>query len=126
MSGSIVHDPNLPVAYVNGHIIPTGKKPVTGQQLIDSLSDALTELYDGEDPSKMGMTRKEAAMTAWARKAADGDLDAIRMLADRILGKPIQQVNSLNVTTDLKSFLSSLHLPGEQSQDRKVDPFGDL
>lgn len=116
----IIHDPNLPVAYVGGEIVPTGKKPVTATDIMEGLRGALNKDYSGSHPGRVGLTRIEAIHDALTEKAADGDLSAINMILDRTMGKPIQQVQSLTVTTSLKDFLNGLI---ESNARRTPSPF---
>lgn len=103
-----VYDPVLPFALVGGEMIPTGKKPVTAVEIMGGLRTTLGAEYDGKDPTKMGLTKAEAINVSIINKAADGDLSAIGMVWDRTMGKPVQQVQSLTVTTSLKDFLNGL------------------
>lgn len=104
----VIHDPMLPFALVGGEIVPTGKKPVTATQIMEGLRSTLGEEYSGKDERKKGLTKAEAINVTVADKAADGDLSAVNMIWDRTMGKPVQQVQSLTVTTSLKDFLNGL------------------
>jgi len=52
------------------------------------------------------MTMLEAALVTAAEKAADGDLDALTRILDRLLGKPVQQ--TITASGTLKEFLDEL------------------
>lgn len=119
----IIYDPHLPVAYVGGQVVPTGKRGVTAQEMLEGLQDALTVAYEGKDPTKLGMTKKQAIEKSLADQAADGDLTAINMVLDRTLGKPVQQVQSLNVTTNLKDFLNGLISANNRAESGTSTPF---
>jgi hypothetical protein len=122
MATEVVYDPTKPIAYVNGQVIPIGKTPITGDQLLEMLRTELNEEYSGQDPRKIGLTNAEAIKIEIVRKAADGDKEAINMLYDRVIGKPIQQVNQVNVTASLKEFLSGLK-EARANRTREIDPF---
>jgi hypothetical protein len=119
----IIYDPVHPVAYVQGHIIPVGKRGVTAKEMLEGLQTAILQEYDGDDPKKFGLTKKEAYEKELADQAADGNLSAIGMLLDRTLGKPIQQVNSLNVTTSWEEFLNGLVAANRRTADSDNAPF---
>jgi hypothetical protein len=104
----ITYDPVLPVAFVAGEIIPTGKRPVSAADIMERLQTELDMEYTGKDERSIGLTKSQAILRALSDKAADGDLEAARMLLDRIMGKPVQQVQSLNLNTSLKEFLDEL------------------
>lgn len=119
----IVYDPNFPMAFVGGEIIPTGKKPISASEIMDGLQTALSREYRGKDQNKIGLTKAEAMLDSLADKAADGDLDAISKTLDRVLGKPIQQVQSLNVNTSLTEFLDQLRARREARMAPAEAPF---
>jgi hypothetical protein len=104
----IVYDPHKPVAYVGGQVIPIGKRAVTAAELVQGLQAAILMPYEGNDPKKQGLTKKEAMEVELTNQAADGNLSAMAMYLDRTLGKPLQQVQSLNVSASWKEFLDTL------------------
>jgi hypothetical protein len=71
-----------------------------------------------------GRTLIEAALFAAAKKAADGDTDALTKLLDRICGKPLQQVANLNANITLKEFLDGIART-DGNPEVVVDPFSD-
>lgn len=98
----------------NGNPQPHEGKPFTGIQMIDYLSVALTVPYeDGNlDPDKLTDLPMGAVGAMRTVKAyADGDLEAGKFLHDRILGKPKQQIESLNVHMDIFEYVKSLPAP---------------
>jgi hypothetical protein len=109
-----------PVAIIDGRVVPIGRNAISPAQIVDQLRTVVCRLYTGSDPEKKGMTLIEAALFSAAVKAADGDTDAMTKLLDRLLGKPMQQVANLNMTTTLKEFLDRVSRESES-----VDPFGD-
>jgi len=80
--------------------------------------------YMGKDADKIGMTLIEAALFAAAKKAADGDTDALEKVLNRIMGKPLQQVANLNMTGTLKEFLDGIART-DGTPETSVDPLGD-
>ncbi len=120
----IIRDPHLPMVYIGGQAIPTGKRGVTAAEMMEGMQDALLQDYEGDDPKKFGLSKKQAMEKELADQAADGNLSAISMLQDRILGKPVQQVQSLNVTTSLKDFLLQVRQRAEANRAREQEaPF---
>lgn len=110
---------------------PTGPQSTTirftAQEIVDHLKSALTSAYTGKDPKKQHLTKGEAAFLSLAEQAQDGNGEALEQLLNRLLGKPIQQVNSLNVSASLSEFLGSLagELDKNEPLDAEVDPFSD-
>jgi hypothetical protein len=107
---------------------PDGRTAVyTPTEVVNTLQSVLASPYTGKDPKKVGMTKGSAAFMALAEAAQDGDLGALESLLNRLLGKPVQQVNSLNVTATLSEFLGKLAEEMEKPEviEVEVDPFGD-
>jgi len=124
------------VALVDGEVVPLGVKQVTPGQILEQLKAVVALPYLGTDADKIGMTLIEAALFAAAKKAADGDTDALTKLLDRICGKPLQQVANLNANITLKEFLDGIaRTEGKDvdggtdrtdgSPEVVVDPFSD-
>ncbi|MDP3013168.1 MAG: hypothetical protein Q8M92_02915 [Candidatus Subteraquimicrobiales bacterium] len=106
---------------VDGQVVPIGTRQITPAEILDQLKDVLRLPYMGTDADKLGMTLIEAALFAAAKKAADGDTDAMEKLLNRVLGKPLQQVANLNMTTTLKDFLDGI----ARAETVDIDPLGD-
>ncbi len=122
---TIVYDEKMPMAYVRGIAVPTGRKPVSAADIISTFQNVLALEYDGSDESKKGLTMFDAALVEQVRKASDGDLDALKFLVERVGGKPVQQVNNFNVNADLKDFLAGLVKKRQETVPPAVDPLGD-
>ena len=124
MPDEIVHDPNLPVCYVNGIPIPTGRRQVTGKDVIEQLKNALSTDYTGKDPKKYGLTKNEAMLLSIVEQAQEGNLAAADFVLDRFVGKPTQNINALSVTASLQEFLDGIDRtdPGSTAD---IDPLGD-
>jgi hypothetical protein len=116
----LIYDPDLPVAYANGRIIPVGSGAVSGAELMRSLKNALTMEYQGKDPLKKGLSNADAMSISVVQKAADGDKEAMAMICDRVMGKPVQQVNTVSLQATLTQFLDRVH---QQEKPSEVDPF---
>ena len=89
-----------------GVVVPTGQRGMSPSEITQQIKDAVGLLYSGNDADKIGMTLLEAALYSAAKKAADGDLDALTKLLDRLMGKPVQQV--VQATGTLKEFLDGI------------------
>ena len=91
-----------------GIVLPTGRRRVSAQDVIEQLRDVLSTDYDGTDDKKIGLTKGEAALLSMAEIAQDGDVETIKYLHDRLMGKPTQTTLNVGLTADLKSFLGGL------------------
>lgn len=110
---------------------PDGK-PIPVEQfspttVVQILQNVLASPYTGKDPKKIGLTKSAAAFMSLAEAAQDGDLAALEALLNRYMGKPVQQINSLNVTATLSEFLGKLadEIEREEVIEVEVDPLGD-
>lgn len=115
----IVYPAGKDVAVVDGVVVPVGARQLSAGEVATQIRTVVARMYEGSDPTKQGMTLLEAALFEAARKAADGDLDALNKLLDRILGKPVQQM--LQATGTLKEFLDQV----ARSETVEIDPLGD-
>jgi len=52
-----------------------------------------------------------------AEHAQDGDIGALNVILDRFIGRPTQQVNTLNVSASLTEFLGALAEEVENPQE---------
>jgi len=82
--------------------------PFTPTTIVNILQEVLSSPYTGKDPKKIGLTKSAAAFMSLAECAQDGDAGALEALLNRYMGKPVQQINSLNVTATLSEFLGKL------------------
>lgn len=74
--------------------------------------------YDGKDPSFKGLSQGEAMIIQMTRDAANGDSDARTQIIDRILGRPQQNIKSVNLSGDLNDFLDKV---ARETQIQTVD-----
>lgn len=58
-----------------------------------------------QNPDGSWMMKWEVAKLRQMERASHGDLDALKQIEERELGKPAQQVNTLAITTTLESLL---------------------
>lgn len=109
----VIFSPADGVMVMEGIIVPTGRERLNAQMIVDNIRDALSTLYNGRDTRLKGYTKHEAAVLKQAEAAQEGDLDSLKYLHDRLMGRPVQSTLSLGVTTDLKTFLAGLEDPEE-------------
>lgn len=60
------------------------------------------------EPEYFGLSNAEVMALKIANRAAGGDLDAAKLILDRILGKPKQQVETTNLNLTLGEYLSQI------------------
>jgi hypothetical protein len=120
--GDIAYPAGKNVAVVEGHVIPIGSKQLTPSEIVAQIKDAVALPYSGRDADKIGMTLLEAAIFEAAKKAADGDLDALEKLLNRLMGKPIQAV--VSAQGSLREFLDGI-ARSESEAPRDPDPLDD-
>lgn len=112
-------------AYVEPYIVWENGVPVKKHKLVIAKEDiqemkihAATQIYQGDwdpvnqcyipDPRYEGLSKIEVAQHKLMDKAASGDTQALQQIENRILGMPKQQVESLNISTTLESFLEKI------------------
>lgn len=107
--------------------VPIPVEQFSPTTVVQILQNVLASPYTGKDPKKIGLTKSAAAFMSLAEAAQDGDAGALETLLSRYMGKPVQQLNSLNVTATLSEFLGKLAEEMEKPEviEVEVDPFGD-
>jgi hypothetical protein len=98
--------PRSGIALVGGEVVPTGGERLSPSEISKQIRDVVARQYVGADPDKIGMTLLEAALYSAAEAAADGDVDALNKLLDRLVGKPVQQ--TITATATLADFLNQI------------------
>lgn len=114
---------NLPTAkctaikWVNGVPEPV-YKDITPTSIKQLANVALSMPYEGEidpnlgikivEPRFQGMTNAEVMWVKIAEQAASGDLDAAKIILDRVLGKPKQSVESTSLSMTYEQYLEHL------------------
>lgn len=94
------------MALIDGMVVPIGPKQLSPSEIVNQIKDAVSLPYQGTDADKIGMTLIEAAIYSAAKKAADGDLDALEKVLNRLMGKPMQTV--VSATGTLREFLDGI------------------
>lgn len=113
------------IQWVNG--IPEPAYGNINPSSIKQLATATLSLpYEGDyneelgvyikDPRFEGMTNAEVMWVRVAEKAAAGDLDAAKMILDRVLGKPKQSVETTTMTLTYPEFLEHLAKQEEKAK----------
>ena len=74
------------------------------------------EVLLGIDEEFEGKTNIEVANIRLAREAAGGDKEAYRMLLDRVLGKPKQEVKTTSVSVSYSEYLEKV----TQEENEKI------
>lgn len=108
----------LVTSFRDGKIYTEYVEPMDAETITDMRLHALATPYepkrspDGEllpgEEKYIGYAKGEVMSLREAQMAAEGDLDAIRHINDRILGKPKQQIDNLNVSISYKDYLEEL------------------
>lgn len=80
--------------------------PYKGQKVPNP--DNPDQLYYEVEPEFEGMTNLEVAATRAAQLAANGDMGALKMLLERVAGKPVEKSMNLTAQTTLSEYLSQL------------------
>lgn len=113
------------IEWVNGTPTIIDKDIISDRGLKDLVPTALSLPYQGKiisepdengrfvdrreiEPEFEGMTNAEVMVIKEAQRAAAGNSDATHRLLDRILGKPKQQNENLNVNASYSDYLESL------------------
>lgn len=123
MTTDIVYPRDKNVAILaDGVIVPMGPKSLSPSEIIQSIREIVNQPYKGTDPAKKGKTLLDAAHVAIAQAAADGDLDALEKLWNRLMGKPVQQI--VQATGTLKEFLDGI-ARSESDPTQDIDPFSE-
>lgn len=103
----------------NGVPVPVLRQPITGARMTRLLGAALTAEYvpqrdphtGGMKPGEerfIGLTNIEVGALKQAELFASGDTEAAKFMFDRIVGKPKQQTENLNVNVSLQDYLAHM------------------
>lgn len=96
---------------------------LTKSQIGDMATAAISLLYNdplGLEPEFHGLTNAEVMMIRVARRAAAGDFSATDMILDRVLGKPKQSSENVNVKVTYEDFLREQAAKEAQDLPRHV------
>lgn len=107
------------ITWVNGVPEPTYSKIINPQSVKKLAQVAASLPYEGEwdeelemyvlEPRFKGMTNIEVMWVRLAEKAANGDMGAMNMMFDRLLGRPKQSVETASVSMTYQEFLKELN-----------------
>lgn len=92
----------------DGIRIPVNRVHNIKEAVESTLQNAYLAPYNGPELEHMGKTKLQVGAEKAADRIADGDPGEFHRALDRILGKPTQHNENLNVQTDLKDFLSQV------------------
>lgn len=95
--------------------------PKTQHSLKALMQEVLNLPYDGHNPAYRGMTKGEAMILALTDRAAAGDLDAVKEILDRLMGKPTQSIQSFQVKGTLEELLDALATNAPNTQPTPID-----
>jgi len=119
----IIYPPGENVAVLkSGERLPVGPRQLAPSEIVAQIKDAVSLPYMGKESDKIGMTLIEAAIYSAAKKAADGDLDALEKLLNRLMGKPMQTVVQASGT--LREFLDGL-ARSDSGASGDIDPLAE-
>lgn len=110
------------IEWINGMPVPTTTKPFTKESTKALINAAMSadykprykihangekteDLMDGEE-DYLGMAVGEVMIMRACDNAAWGDLDTFKYLMDRVVGKPVQATENLNVSGTLEEYLN--------------------
>jgi len=110
-------------------VIGLNKTPVVIEDPVRFRKDIQTmvmaQMMSGiPDDEQMQLIRDEGSMIEIATavqlvKATDGNLDSFKYMMDRVLGKPVNQTNTVSMTVSYEQMLDSLD-PDEVIEPKKV------
>lgn len=109
-TGDIIQYPaGIDVAVISdGTIIPAGPRQITATELMDIMTDAVLQPYEGKELEYWGLTKYEVGCIKRADRIAAGDSDALEQYMNRKVGRPVQQVQNLNVNSSLTDYLDEV------------------
>jgi hypothetical protein len=93
----------LPKKNIDDVLLASLALPYEGTWNVELQQPVLESEYEG-------LTNIEVACIKQAKKAAAGDLEALRFTIERLLGKPKQAVEQTTVTMSLKEYLATIDL----------------
>lgn len=79
------------------------------------------EIFLNIDPEFENKTNAEVMHIRLARKAAGGSMEAIKILQDRILGKPKQEIETRKLTMSYADYLDQIAKKEEEFQEANIN-----
>lgn len=104
------------ITWDNGNPVIAYKEMLTKEVVAELPLAALSARYERTDEEKVlgealdfeGLTLAEVMNIRLARSAANGELDAIKTILDRTLGKPKQSIQSTKLSMTYTEYLDQL------------------
>lgn len=115
------------VKWENGVPVATSERvPLKKEDISVILGQALVAPFD-KDPAYEraedgNLTNLEVMAHSLARAAAFGDIKAVEVILDRILGKPKQQTENINMRMSYQDFLDSINKNENERECKDVTP----
>ena len=120
------------VKWVDGMPEVAYRNVIKKEALPELKRHALSQMYEGEwdsvnqcyeiDPRYVGMTKAEVIEHKKVDLACAGDLQAMKEIDDRLLGKPKQQVESKNLNVSYEDWLNEIARQEEGTNDGRSEP----
>ncbi len=120
-------------SWQEGLPIPINSRPMAKEQLSALFPAALSLPYQGEwnhetqsyfiEPRFRGLTDGEVLIERLKEKALGGDLKAMDMIFDRIMGKPKQAVETVSMNMSYSEYLDHLAAQDEQEDLPMTSPY---
>lgn len=107
------------IEFRNGVLYPVYREPFTTEAVKSAVLNSLSleyrpitmpgtdDMMPGEERF-IGATKLEVIMHRVSDRAAHGDMEAVNFIYDRILGKPKQQTENINVAVNYQQFIKEL------------------
>lgn len=92
----------------DGIRIPVNRVENIRDAVESTIQNAYLAPYDGPELEHMGKTKLQVGAEKVASQVADGNADEFHRALDRLIGKPTQHNENLNVQTNLKDFLNGV------------------
>ena len=83
-----------------------------------------SEIIDDIDKDLEGLTNAEVIMIRITRQAAHGDQDAVKILLDRILGKPKQSIETKTLALNYQDYLEELARRESLANPKEKNDYG--
>ncbi len=104
------------IVWVNGVPRPANREIISRESIGDLPQVTLSlpyvrppaDIIDGIDEEFDGMTNAEVMMIRLTRQAVSGSQDAVKILLDRVLGKPKQFIDTKSLSMNYQDYLEEL------------------
>lgn len=127
-TSNVQYKPVSLIKWVNGIPVPYTEWVVDKTKIDSVFLTALSLPYTGREdpitgqthiePRFVGLTNIEVAAIRQAERSAEGELESLKFLTDRVLGKAKQQIDTTNVNISLNDFLSSMSEQVAEAEER--------